>query len=481
MDNNIQVLNDKQLTCKVWAETVRNLIFIVLAFLVIQPVFFVVISTLFGAKVLLNPPASIMIAYFWKYTFYIYRIILITSAMLLVLFAIYLVLRKHANDNSIISRLEKNKLKQDIWTNIKKYPELYFFGLTFLWITIAFFFSGDLLEQSGFGKDRGQGYIYYLCFGIWFISFFAITQKQKSLLLEMFIADAAIISLLAILVEKGIMPRIYSYSLKETGIFSNRNYFGYFLALNIVLPAARMYKSKNVYAQIYYAICIIVDEFALLITLTRGAFVGALFGIVFVLLFYLIKEKKFNIKLVIIPSLLIITFLVLELTNLTWFTERIEQHSGEEDADAISSGRLEIWAGIIEQIKGSPVIGVGFGNTPNPHNEFLQTAAWHGVPAAIFYVVALGAMYIRAFMNRNSLTDVQIGALGGAAGYIVSSFFGNGLLQTIPTYILILALCFNVVLPIKNVPSDVTNIAKNQPSTSQPLPTNLDVVPGKNG
>ena len=224
MDNNTQVLNEKQLTCIVWAEAVRNLIFIVLAFLVLQPVFYVLISTLFGSRVLLKTPVSAMDAYFWKYTFYIYRIILITSTMLLVLFAIYLVLRKYANDKSIIDKLERNKLKQDIWTNIKKYPELYFFGLTLLWITIAYFFSGDLLGQSGFGIDKGRGYIYYLCFGIWFISFFAITQKQKSILLEMFIADAAIISLLAILVEKGIMPRIYPYSLAETGIFTNRNY-----------------------------------------------------------------------------------------------------------------------------------------------------------------------------------------------------------------------------------------------------------------
>ena len=171
--------------------------------------------------------------------------------------------------------------------------------------------------------------------------------------------------------------------------------------------------------------------------------------------------------------------MTLEFTNITSFIGRIEEYNGESDVDTISSGRIEIWAEIIGKIKESPIIGVGIGNTRNPHNEFLQTAAWHGVPAVLFYIAALGAMYVKAFVNRKGLTDTQITALGGTTGYIVSSFFGNGLLQTIPTYILILALCFNIELSLNNAQKEAENIAKKQQLISQTLPTNLDEMPNE--
>ena len=452
--DNTQVLSDKQLSCKVWAETIRNFIFIALAFFVMQPLLFVILTFLFGSRVIDNHTDSAMVIYLWKYTFYIYRIILIVSVMLLILFAMYIVLRKYAERGDIFVSGQSGARKSIIHS-IKRYPELYLFGLTFIWITIAFLLSGDLSSQSGLGDDKGQGYIYYLCFVVIFVSFFATTKNQKAILLELFIASATIISLLADLIDGiGVMPRIYAFSFPETGIFSNRNYFGYFLAIALVLPVARMYKSKNIYLQVYYAACIVINELAMFITLTRGAFVGAFAGITFLLVFCPIQEKRFNIKLIIIPVILALALLAFELTGVTQVFGRIESMAGdassEEAIDAMSSGRIAIWKGIIEQIKGSPIIGVGFGNTPNPHNEFLQTAAWHGMPAAIFYIAAIITMAVNAIKHIKELTDTQIAALCGAAGYIVSSFFGNGLLQTIPSYIIVLALCFNIELSLNN-------------------------------
>jgi|GEM_PF-5017322 len=446
--DNTKILTDKQLKCRVWGEVVRNFIFLTLIAFISLPVIFVLLYTLFGSNLFMYIKVSAMTARYWKYTAFIYPTIRIFAIVLALLFFIYLVLSKIARDNNV----KFVNVKQGFVSCLVMYPELWLFGLTFVWITLTFFLSGDLKEQSGFGLDVSQGYIYYVCYGVIFTSFFATTKKQKSILLEAFIIIATIISLLAVLFDGFGLPRLYSYEFERTGIFSNQNYFGYFLAISTVLPVARMYKERKIVLQIYYAICLIINEFALLITLTRGAFVGAIFGIILVLVLCPIQEKEFNIKLIIIPMIIFITFLVLEITGLTQFFPRLASFFGdastEEAVDTMSSGRIEIWKGIIEQIKTSPIIGVGIGNTPNPHNEFLQTAAWHGIPACLLYIAALATTYIKAIKNNKNLTDTQVAALAGTAGYIVSSFFGNGLLQTIPSYIIILALCFNISIPL---------------------------------
>lgn len=95
---------------------------------------------------------------------------------------------------------------------------------------------------------------------------------------------------------------------------------------------------------------------------------------------------------------------------------------------------------IIEQIKTSPIVGVGIGNTEKPHNEFLHVAAWSGIPAYLFYLAALASMHIKAIINRINLTNTQIAALSASAAYLISSLLGNGMLQTISSFIVVLAL-----------------------------------------
>ena len=448
----------KQVMCKMWAETIRNFIYLVLAFFVLQPVIFVVLTVVFQAHVWDNAPVSMITVYTWKYTFYIYKILFGVSITLVVLMAVYFCLRECVIKEFKPQETRSESLTALIKRSIVSYPELYLLGATFLWITLAFFLKGNLKDTSGFGADRGRGYIYYLCYAILFVGFFATTRSQKKYLLEIYVATATIIAFLAIVFDAFGAKRIYAYSFVGAGIFTNRNYFGYFLAISVVLPAVRLYKTKNIYQQIYYGVCLVINEFALLLTLTRGAFLGAVAGIVIMLIYCPIQEKKFNYKLLIIPAILIVAYIVLELTGLTHFSGRIglfigdmskvAEATSEEELDGVGSGRGAIWRELIRQIKSSPIIGVGIGHTIAPHNEFLQVAAWSGVPAAIFYIAGLVAVVYNAFKKRKEITDTQLAALVGAGAYVVSSFFGNGLLQTIPFYILVLALSFDISIEL---------------------------------
>ena len=65
-----------------------------------------------------------------------------------------------------------------------------------------------------------------------------------------------------------------------------------------------------------------------------------------------------------------------------------------------------------------------------PHNEFMQYALFHGIPAAILYFVGCLGVFIRALRKKVYLDGASLVCLSAAFGYLVSSFFGLTLYTT---------------------------------------------------
>nr|MCR4874513.1 O-antigen ligase family protein [Clostridia bacterium] len=378
------------------------------------------------------------------YTFYIHPIIKVGSLILLVLGFTYICLRHNS--------FKEYKFKP-IKTLIARNLTIFFFLLTFIWISFAFLFSDDYEFSFWDVIDYKRGYAYFLCYVVIVISILLCTKKQKFVLLELLIFVSIVINLIAIIAYcTEWHPN--AYRVPEAAIFSNRNFYAYYLSITTLLSAARLYLTKKPYLNIYYAASLIISEFALLISQTRGAFVGVVVAIVLMLVYFGIR-RKFSWKLILVPAIMIITFLVLEISGITVFMDRLgllasdvetatnaASHT-EEQVDAVGSGRIAIWKDVISKIKTSPIVGLGIGSTLAEHNEYLQIAAWSGIPAALFYICALFAMVINLFKKNNQLTDTQIVATLAAISYAVQSFFGYALLQTAPFYIIVLALSLN--------------------------------------
>ena len=449
------------------AEIVRNFIFILLCFLAAQPILYIIISQLMYGKIkyYLSSVDSTYTPYF---TIWLSPIIKVVSLTLIILFVVYLICVKFTKNVQIKS------LKNPLIGSLKSKLELYFFALTFIWITIAFLVDGNYARTFNDIPWSKRGYIYFMCYAAIAVSYFATTKKQKKIILETLIASMTFVALLAVMIDGFGWFKMHCYVLKGAAIFQNRNYYGYFVAIGTVLPAARLYKEKKLALQIYYGFCFAFNEIALLLTLTRGAFLGACAGIIILLIFIPIQEKKFNLKLLLIPAIAIVVYAISELSGISQFTTRVlllssdaskaanaDQYT-QEELDAMGSGRIKIWRSMIEHIKSSPIFGVGIGNTENPHNEFLQVAAWSGIPACIFYVAGIVTLVVNTFRYKSELTDTQLAALVGAGAYIVSSFFGNGLLQAIPFFILVLGLSFNIDIKIQDNEGEVRELQNVQ-------------------
>ena len=457
-----RVLTEKEIRVKVISELIRNFIFLAIAVLIAQPIFYVILAKMFAGKMKYYRYNE-QTTFLPKFTYYIHPIIKITAIVLLLLLVTYCVLMR-----SSTKQYRFKPVKALALNNLT----IVFFMLTFAWITFAFCFSEDYLFSFWDVIDYKRGYVYFICYAVIVMAILCCTKKQKFTFLEVLIFVGFIINLLAE-IKYCFGVNFRTYEVEDAAIFSNRNHYGYFLSIITILSAVRLYLTKNKYLEVYYALNLIISEFALLISQTRGSFVGVVISIVLMLVYFGIK-RKFNWKLIIVPAIMIVTFLTLEISGVTMFMDRLgllasdiattansSSHT-EEEVEAAGSGRIAIWKQVIEQIKTSPIVGVGIGRTTMEHNEFLQIAAWSGIPAALLYVCALFFMVIDLFKKKTKLTDTQLVATFAVISYATQSFFGGAMLQTVPFYIIVLALSLNIKVDKKTEIEEVSTNSGNQ-------------------
>ena len=132
------------------------------------------------------------------------------------------------------------------------------------------------------------------------------------------------------------------------------------------------------------------------------------------------------------------------------FTDVNKIVSKSEDAASAGTARWGIWLKAVEFIKEKPLFGHGFGGiayrlsdatgSEKVHNEYLEYAAYYGIPAAIIYIGGLVSIYIKALIKRKSVDNATFCCLVAAFGYIVSAFFGNEIIYTIPYFFILLGL-----------------------------------------
>ena len=434
VDNNqsISVTQDDVLFKRTLNAFIRKCIFAVLLFYLAQPVLYIILSQLFYGKIryfVSGTTTTIIPSYIYWHRPVIFGCAWVLTFFLLVYLVVNIPKRVLSKDNVLYL--------------VKHNIEVFLLGILFVWISIALFFSQDIVRST-------DAYKYYLCYPEIFIGVLVLKEKEKKQLLNAFVITGTIISLLVMLKDGFGIVNLKCFHEPQSAIFVNRNYYGYYVALITSITVAMLYKEPKIYLQILYGVTFAINEFALLITLTRGAFLGIVMAIIIMLIVFPIQEKRLSYKILIIPCIFVAVFLLLEYTSITEFSGRVSllftdifkmlhiAEYTEEEAGEIGSGRIAIWRETLRIIASSPIVGVGVDNTTYPHNELLQLAVWSGIPALIIYVVTIVLEYIKLLVNREKLTQTQSIAAIGCAAYIISSFFGVGLPQIIPLFVITL-------------------------------------------
>ena len=210
----------------------------------------------------------------------------------------------------------------------------------------------------------------------------------------------------------------------------NPNMLGQYLILAIPLGGAGLLSAKSWGKRVFYFCCCGIMCVCMLLTMSRGAWLGLLFaGFVFVLFL----QPRI---LLLAPLLLVALYFVMPDSVITRFTSigNLEDQS--------TSYRVYIWMGTLAMLKDYWLCGIGPGDAafnlvyprysysgitaPHSHNLFLQIMCDAGVIALVIFVLLLFHFFrdvCSAFCReRDSFSRFhQTAVAAGMAGFLVQA------------------------------------------------------------
>ncbi len=218
----------------------------------------------------------------------------------------------------------------------------------------------------------------------------------------------------------SITTRVYS-------TLQNPNMLAQYLVLLLPLAAALLLSAKSHWTRLLWLGCTGLMCLALILTFSRGGWVGALLSAG---IYVLLLQPQL---LVLAPFALVALFLVLPDTVVDRFTS-----IGNLD-DSSTSYRVSIWIGSIALLKDFWLCGIGPGtatfnqiyplyslsaaNAEHPHNLFLQLMVDGGITVLILFLLILFAFCRHicvALSRRPSLSTRQflIATIAGLGGFL---------------------------------------------------------------
>ena len=240
-----------------------------------------------------------------------------------------------------------------------------------------------------------------------------------------------------------------------SSVFFHFNHYGYYLAVHIMISAGLCIHSKSKIIRIISGAVMCLDTIVLNLNDTFGAWFGVFFA--WILLFiidYVCKRSRKQTVVVFSLFLLATAASCLITPNLInsirqFFTDDVHGVVIDENISTGSS-RWQMWKVAIQCIREKPIFGWGNEGIDDiifetigqsrPHNEYLQYAAFYGIPTGICYLAGCICVFLRALKERSSLSGIRIVCLVAAFAYLVSAFFGNTMFYTTPFLFILLGL-----------------------------------------
>ncbi|MBQ9023912.1 MAG: oligosaccharide repeat unit polymerase [Bacilli bacterium] len=283
-----------------------------------------------------------------------------------------------------------------IFTNKFKFPKKFF-----IYFILIFSLKTLSLMHNSYGESKYDlltNLYYYVSF---FVSFFAIyfcylPNFDNKIFLKktcyVVIIFTLIFCIYNLYINKGNFNYISiansSYDLKFASFFSNRNNFGKFLFLSIVLL---LFSEKNNYiGKKFFALLFIFIIFNLLLTFSRTAIFCTMIFLIFNIPFDKLKNKK---AFLFIP--IIVIFLLLSINYINSNKAFVDKFYIRENSGF--TGRDNIWRNALSIIKNNAILGVGeiksqkllnkLTSNSYYHNSFLKEFAMYGIFEGIILIL----------------------------------------------------------------------------------------------
>lgn len=219
------------------------------------------------------------------------------------------------------------------------------------------------------------------------------------------------------------------------GLFGNSNDLALHLVTMVPLAIGFAFASKNFLKRIVYVGLGALFVAAVVVTFSRGGFLG-----LFIASLVLLRKIGRKNKLLSTGALVVAMVTLLSLAPATYFDRISTILSSSSDTTGSSSQRTEILKRSIRVTLRYPLFGVGVGNFHHKsvhelvtHNAYTQVSSEMGIPALVIYLMLM--IYpLRRLRQIEAETENRpdkrkfhywsIGIQASLIAYMVSSFFG---------------------------------------------------------
>lgn len=291
------------------------------------------------------------------------------------------------------------------------------------------------------------------------------SKKDFNMLIVIFVLSATLISIYGIYqfvadtiemdrgwvdiaTNKDIRTRVYS-------VFGNPNILAEYLIMIIPIPLSLFLLSDKRYKKLTFLSISLILTLALIMTMSRGGWLGFAFGIFVFLLFI---EKR--LLLLAIPlGIVVMSFLPSSVIN-RFFTIF-------DLTDTSNNYRIRLWDLVLKLTRDNRLVGFGFGHLPfksvidqhiksiapyHSHNTVLQTIAEMGIVGLIIFMSLVFILFKYAIKKLAKGEDkyiriMSIGILSGLSALLIHGLVENILYmpRIITTFWLLVGLIVTLV------------------------------------
>ncbi len=361
----------------------------------------------------------------------------------------------------IVFRLIYNKIKRidskidliDIIVVI-----IIFLGL----ISSSIFAINKQVAFYGFREGYEGFYQIMYYFSLFYLSSHVL-EKYKKYVIYSILFSGVIQGVYAILQKTQVIDvhtTIYNGFIWANGFIKNPNFFGTFMLLCLCYSIGFFIDNKNIKKRIIDYLLIILFMTSLLFSNTLSVVMG-LFAVLFYLLIYLIKNKRYTVFIVLLIPIIVTTIIATKLRYtgivgdlLKTKNQTIEISKGHIE-EKYGSNRIFIWKNTLKRVPNYLFYGAGidnffyaFGQNPlkcgryyivKAHNEYLQVLICEGIYALISYLFFYFILVYRGI--KNSFKNKQVYLILPVIGYLVQAFFNISVIEVAPFVYISLGLC----------------------------------------
>ncbi len=331
---------------------------------------------------------------------------------------------------SLLLNLVRDRSRQLVWSPIHRYIILY----------AAVYMAGTVFSVNLAGSLKpGLLSIAFILFSIVLSNAVEGRRQLDTLIVLMVLAGTAVAGygILQYLFGWGYQSAAWvdsdmfsSISFRVPSTLENPNMLGQYLILLIPVGGAKLLSAKDWLSRGFYFVCCGIMCVCMILTFSRGAWLGLLFaGMVFVLFL--------NPRLILLaPFALVALYFVLPEAVISRFT------SIGNLGDNSTSYRVFIWMGVLAMLKDYWMCGIGPGDgafnmvypaysynqivAPHSHNLFLQIICDAGIVALVVFLILL-FVYFRMMCSAISREKnwarrmLQIAFTAGVCGFLVQA------------------------------------------------------------